>query len=71
MGRDERSLVTGVVCSGALRPPGGNRKEILHFKGFGGGVPHNTETSTVNPWVGIARWQEVFVLFRNGNGRDD
>ena len=26
---------------------------ILHFKGFGGGVPPNTETTTVKPWVGI------------------
>jgi len=28
---------------------------ILHFKGFGGGVPPNTERTTVKPWVGIAR----------------
>ena len=28
---------------------------ILHFKGFGGGVPLNTERTTVKPWVGIAR----------------
>ena len=25
----------------------------LHFKGFGGGVPINTETAAVNPRVGI------------------
>ena len=28
---------------------------LLHFKGFGGGVPLNTETAAVNPRVGIAR----------------
>jgi hypothetical protein len=27
----------------------------LHFKGFGGGVPINTETAAVKPRVGIAR----------------
>jgi hypothetical protein len=27
----------------------------LHFKGFAGGVPQNTERTTVKPWVGIAR----------------
>src|SRR5436190_3111049 len=28
---------------------------LLHFKGLAGGVPQNTERTTVNPWVGIAR----------------
>ena len=27
---------------------------LLHFKGFGGGVPLNTETAAVNPRVGSA-----------------
>jgi hypothetical protein len=35
---------------------------LLHFKGFGGGVPLNTETAAVKPRVGSASWQEVFVL---------
>jgi len=26
---------------------------LLHFKGFGGGVPQNTETAAVNPRAGI------------------
>jgi hypothetical protein len=26
---------------------------FLHFKGFGGGVPLNTETAAVNPRAGI------------------
>jgi hypothetical protein len=26
---------------------------LLHFKGFAGGVPLNTERTTVKPWVGI------------------
>ena len=26
---------------------------LLHFKGFGGGVPLNTETAAVKPRVGI------------------
>jgi hypothetical protein len=38
------------------------RKLNLHFKGFVGGVPPNTERTTVKPWVGSASWQEVFVL---------
>jgi hypothetical protein len=37
-------------CS--ARPPG--RKTNLHFKGFGGGVPQNTETAAVKPRVGSA-----------------
>ncbi len=28
---------------------------LLHFKGVAGGVPLNTERTTVKPWVGIAR----------------
>ena len=28
---------------------------LLQFKGFAGGVPLNTERTTVKPWVGIAR----------------
>jgi hypothetical protein len=28
-------------------------KRILHFKGFAGGVPPNTETAAVKPRVGI------------------
>ena len=28
---------------------------LLHFKGFAGGVPLNTERTTVKPWVGIVR----------------
>jgi hypothetical protein len=26
---------------------------LLHFKGFGGGVPQNTETAAVKPRVGV------------------
>jgi hypothetical protein len=26
---------------------------LLQFKGFAGGVPQNTERTTVKPWVGI------------------
>jgi hypothetical protein len=29
-------------------------KRILQFKGFAGGVPPNTERTTVKPWVGSA-----------------
>jgi hypothetical protein len=28
-------------------------EQLLHFKGFGGGVPLNTETAAVNPRAGI------------------
>jgi hypothetical protein len=39
-------------------------KRILQFnyKGLMGGVPLNTERTTVKPWVGSESWQEVFVL---------
>jgi hypothetical protein len=34
--------------------PGTIRANLnLHFKGFGGGVPPNTETAAVNPRAGI------------------
>ena len=33
----------------------GRFETILQFKGFSGGVPPNTERTTVKPWVGIAR----------------
>ena len=48
----------------ATRREGGPRRfeTLLQFKGFAGGVPLNTERTTVKPWVGIARYQEVFVL---------
>ena len=29
-------------------------EQLLQFKGFGGGVPLNTETAAVNPRVGIS-----------------
>jgi len=28
-------------------------RTLLHFKGFAGGVPINTETAAVNPRVGV------------------
>jgi hypothetical protein len=37
-------------------------QRILQFKGLMGGVPLNTQRTTVKPWVGSASWQEVFVL---------
>jgi hypothetical protein len=40
------------------RPPGAAPESFylnLQFKGFGGGVPINTETAAVKPRVGIAR----------------
>jgi hypothetical protein len=40
------------------RPPSAAPKRFylnLQFKGFAGGVPINTETSAVNPRVGIER----------------
>jgi len=35
------------------------QKSILQLKGFAGGVPPNTERTTVKPWVGSASWQVV------------
>jgi hypothetical protein len=32
----------------------GRRKQILQSKGFVGGVPLNTERTTLKPWVGSA-----------------
>ena len=31
----------------------GRLETLLHIKGFGGGVPLNTETAAVNPRVGV------------------
>ena len=42
-------------CAHAERLRAPRRLEtLLHFKGFGGGVPLNTETAAVKPRVGIA-----------------
>ena len=49
------------VRSEKLEAPAGS-KGILQFKGFAGGVPPNTERTTVKPWVGSASWQEVHAL---------
>jgi hypothetical protein len=43
MGSAHRSLTS------ALRWP----ETLLHIKGFGGGVPLNTETAAVKPRVGV------------------
>ena len=42
---------------GVAECEGGPRRfeTLLQFKGFAGGVPQNTERTTVKPWVGIAR----------------
>ena len=39
--------------SSAIAPT--RNTQNLHFKGFVGGVPLNTETTTVNLWVGTER----------------
>ena len=55
--------VPPIWCAHAERLRAPRRFEtLLHFKGFGGGVPLNTETAAVKPRVGSASWQEVFVL---------
>jgi hypothetical protein len=52
-----RSTIRAEDSDGALRREGGPRRfeTLLQFKGFAGGVPPNTERTTVKPWVGIAR----------------
>jgi hypothetical protein len=40
------------ACERPITKPG-RAKRILHFEGFGGGVPLNTETAAVKPRVGI------------------
>jgi len=42
------------VCTAHCEIGTGMRR-ILQFKGLAGGVPPNTERTTVKPWVGIAR----------------
>lgn len=51
----ERNCVppVGFTHRGRLRAPGWF-EQLLQFKGFGGGVPLNTETAAVKPRVGIA-----------------
>ena len=52
----ERNDVPPTWCAHAerIRAPRGF-ETLLQFKGFAGGVPQNTERTTVKPWVGIAR----------------
>ena len=49
----QHGLRIRMACSGA----NADRDDLtlLQFKGFAGGVPQNTERTTVKPWVGIAR----------------
>src|SRR5579862_3460073 len=52
-----RSAIKDVASDGGPKREGGPRRfeTLLQFKGFAGGVPLNTERTTVKPWVGIAR----------------
>ena len=51
----ERINVPPVWCAHAERKRAPRRFEtLLQFKGFVGGVPLNTERTTVKPWVGIS-----------------
>jgi hypothetical protein len=51
----ELNNVPPVWCAHAERKRPPKRFEtLLHFKGFGGGVPQNTETAAVKPRVGSA-----------------
>jgi hypothetical protein len=52
-----RSTIRADDSDGVLRREGRPRRfeTLLQFKGFAGGVPQNTERTTVKPWVGIAR----------------
>ena len=44
----------GVTPQGERRRARKRFETLLQFKGFGGGVPLNTETAAVNPRVGSA-----------------
>ena len=52
-----RSSILAAGSDGVAEREGGPRRfeTLLQFKGFAGGVPQNTERTTVKPWVGIAR----------------
>jgi hypothetical protein len=52
-----RSAIKDEASDGGPKREGGPRRfeTLLQFKGFAGGVPQNTERTTVKPWVGIAR----------------
>ena len=51
-----RSVTVSSMSGGALEREGGPRRfeTLLQFKGFGGGVPLNTETAAMKPRVGSA-----------------
>ena len=51
------SVIMTMAADGVAKREGGPRRfeTLLQFKGFAGGVPQNTERTTVKPWVGIAR----------------
>ena len=52
--RQERNGVPPTWCAHAERKRAPSRFEtILHIKGFGGGVPQNTETAAVKPRAGV------------------
>ena len=38
-------------------------EQLLHFKGFGGGVPQNTETAAVKPRAGIEQIARRCLFF--------
>ena len=50
-----RSAMLASTLNGVIEREGGPRwfETLLQFKGFGGGVPLNTETAAVNPRAGI------------------
>jgi len=50
--KNENSSPVGSVHRLRKRAPNGI-ETLLQIKGFGGGVPINTETAAVNPRVGI------------------
>jgi len=52
-GRESRGSPPALIRAGRYRCAPDDLSRILQSKGFAGGVPLNTERTTVKPWVGI------------------
>jgi len=68
-GTSDRAQPLGCAHGPPKRAPGRNN-QILQLKGFGGGVPLNTETAAVKPRAGIEKIARRCLFFVERRGRE-